>query len=68
MNVCTHRRTEPVVLTTGETVGHVCVECLEQLPERWLDCDHQPVSIKRLSDAHETRLCASCGGTWTEWP
>lgn len=68
---CRHE-TEPVVLTTGEIVGHVCIHCLASLAAEWApdcnDCEwvllstfeswrEEPV-LARACDAHSRRWVA----------
>jgi len=44
--VCAHSVTEPVALSTGEIVRHLCVDCLVEVPAEWgcIDCEWEEIS------------------------
>ena len=70
--ICAHRQAEPVVLTTGEHVACVCVECYFPLPEVWIKrqreqaereayCEHEDeISLRALGDRYDTLMCSRC--------
>lgn len=58
---CQHVKAESVVLSTGEVVASVCVNCLTRLPASWgcRDCEYGEVRV--MGDPRPVRhLMAPC--------
>lgn len=70
---CAHQQAEPVILSTGELVACVCINCYAQLPdtyivtqrtraEREAHCQHADlVEMTKLGQAERSYLCVECG-------
>jgi hypothetical protein len=56
---CQHERAEHVVLTTGEIVASVCVNCLQRLPASWGCADCEYGEIRTLGDPLPARILTS---------
>lgn len=73
---CTHRQAEPVILSTGEVVACVCIDCFGSLPadriddqheraEREAFCEHpDTVELTTFGSAKRSYTCIDCGA----WP
>ena len=70
---CAHRQAEPVVLSTGETVASICIECFESLAsdyignqreraEREAFCEHLDTwELTAFGSAKRSFNCIDCG-------
>lgn len=70
---CAHRQAELVVLSTGETVASICIECFESLASNYIGnqreraereafCEHlETVELTTFGSAKRTFTCIDCG-------
>jgi hypothetical protein len=70
---CAHRQAEPVVLSTGEVVASVCIECYAPLSADYIDsqreraertafCEHdEKAEITMFGEAKRSYICIDCG-------
>lgn len=70
---CAHRQAEPVVLSTGEIVACVCIECLDPLSAGYVEdqreraeqaafCRHdETVELTMFGSAKRSFMCVDCG-------